>query len=49
MDKDGRKAHSFKAGEHLIAVKVVDNVGPESIETVRLKVNGIVRNSHFAY
>jgi hypothetical protein len=29
----------FKAGEHKIAVKVVDNEGLESIEILKLKVN----------
>ena len=39
---EGRQSHTFKAGVHTIAVKVVDNEGLESIETVRLKVNGVV-------
>jgi len=42
IDKEGRQSHTFKAGVHTIAVKVVDNEGLESIETVRLKVNGVV-------
>jgi hypothetical protein len=32
----------FGAGVHTIAVKVVDNEGLESIETIKLKVNGEV-------
>ena len=43
MDKEGRQSHTFEAGVHTIAVKVVDNEGLESIETVRLKVNGVVK------
>jgi len=43
IDKEGRQSHAFKAGEHTIAVKVVDNEGLESIETIKLKVNGVIR------
>ena len=43
IDKDGHQKHTFKAGVHTIAVKVVDNEGLESIETIRLKVNGAVK------
>jgi hypothetical protein len=32
----------LRAGLHNIAVKVVDNDGLESIEVVKLKVNGVV-------
>jgi hypothetical protein len=42
IDKEGRQSHTFKAGVHTIAVKVVDNEGLESIETIKLKVNGVV-------
>jgi hypothetical protein len=42
FDKEGKQTHSFKAGIHQIAVKVVDNEGLESIEVVKLKVNGVV-------
>jgi len=31
------------AGMHTIAVKAVDNEGLESLETVQLKVNGVVK------
>ena len=33
---------TFKAGVHTIAVKTVDNEGLESVETIKLKVNGVV-------
>jgi hypothetical protein len=42
FDKEGKQTYSFKAGIHQIAVKVVDNEGLESIEVVKLKVNGVV-------
>jgi hypothetical protein len=40
IDKSGRTNHSFSAGVYTIAVKIVDNEGLESIETIKLKVNG---------
>ena len=43
IDKEGKQSHQFKAGVHTIAVKVVDNEGLESIETIMLKVNGVVK------
>ena len=43
IDKEGKQMHTFKAGVHTIAVKVVDNEGLESIETIKLKVNGVVK------
>jgi len=43
IDKEGRQTYTFKAGMHTIAVKAVDNEGLESLETVQLKVNGIVK------
>ena len=42
-EMEGRQSHHFKAGEHTIAVKAVDNEGLESIETLKLKVNGVVK------
>jgi DNA modification methylase len=39
-DKEGKQTYQFKAGEYKIAVKVVDGEGLESIEIVKLKVNG---------
>ena len=41
-DKEGKQTYQFKAGEYKIAVKVVDGEGLESIEIVKLKVNGKV-------
>ena len=43
IDKLGKQKYTFKAGTHTIAVKVVDNEGLESIETIKLKVNGVVK------
>jgi len=43
LDKVGKQTRTFKAGAHTIAVKVVDNEGLESIEMIKLKVNGVVR------
>ena len=43
IDKIGKQTHTFKAGVHTIAVKAVDNEGLESIETIKLKVNGVVK------
>jgi DNA modification methylase len=42
IDRDGKQQHKLKAGVHHIAVKVVDNDGLESVETIKLKVNGTV-------
>jgi hypothetical protein len=42
FDKSGKQIRGFKAGEHHIAVKVVDNEGLESLEVVKLKINGVV-------
>ncbi len=42
LDKTGKQTYLFKAGEHKIAVKVVDNEGLENIEVIKLKVNGKV-------
>ena len=43
IDKSGKHTHTFKAGVYTVAVKVVDNEGLESIETIKLKVNGKVK------
>jgi hypothetical protein len=43
LDRVGKQTHLFKAGEHKIAVKVVDNEGLENIEVIKLKVNGEVK------
>ncbi|WP_051203378.1 DNA-methyltransferase [Hugenholtzia roseola] len=45
LDKAGKQTYLFKAGEHKIAVKVVDNEGLESLEVVKLKINGVVSTS----
>ncbi|MDR1810951.1 MAG: hypothetical protein LBR34_11240 [Prevotella sp.] len=42
LDKGGVQTQKFKAGQHSVAVKVVDNDGLENIEAIRLKVNGTV-------
>jgi DNA modification methylase len=42
MDKEGKQKRLFNAGFHTVAVKVVDNDGLESIEVIKLKVNGSV-------
>jgi len=43
IDKDGKQTTKFKAGVHNVAVKVVDNDGLESIEIIKLRVNGEVK------
>ena len=43
LDKQGKQTHKFKTGEYQIAVKVVDNEGLESLEVVKLKINGIIQ------
>jgi DNA modification methylase len=45
IDKNGKQAVKLKAGLHNIAVKVVDNDGLESIEVIKLKVNGTVERT----
>jgi hypothetical protein len=43
IDKEGKQIVKFKAGgTYNVAVKVVDNDGLESVEVVKLKVNGVV-------
>jgi hypothetical protein len=42
IDKEGKQCTKLKAGPHNVAVKVVDNDGLESIEVIKLKVNGTV-------
>lgn len=43
LDKKGMQKRKFEAGTHHIAVKVVDNEGLESIESLKLKINGGVK------
>ena len=45
LDKTGKQTYLFKAGEHKIAVKVVDNEGLENIEVIKLKINGEVKRN----
>jgi hypothetical protein len=40
IDKKGIQIRKFKVGTHLIAVKVVDSIGLDNIETIKLKING---------
>jgi len=40
IDKEGKQTVKLKAGLHHIAIKVVDNDGLESMEVIKLKVNG---------
>ncbi len=45
IDKIGKQTEKFKPGSHIIAVKVVDNEGLESLEVLELKINGKVHAS----
>jgi DNA modification methylase len=45
IDKLGKQTAQFKAGMHVIAVKVVDNDGMESVEIIKLKVNGKIERT----
>jgi hypothetical protein len=40
LDKDGVQIRKFKSGTHLIAVKVVDSIGLDNLETIKIKING---------
>jgi DNA modification methylase len=42
IDKVGKQVEKFKAGNHRVAVKVVDNEGLEGVEVIELKVNGTI-------
>ena len=42
LDKVGAQTWKFKPGLHHVAVKVVDNDGLESVEVLKLKINGQV-------
>ncbi|GHU22790.1 hypothetical protein FACS1894172_05070 [Spirochaetia bacterium] len=46
LDKNGKQEYNFKAGSHIIAVKVVDNDGLENIEVIKLKINGVVERTN---
>jgi len=43
IDKIGKQSQTFKTGNHVIAVKVVDNEGLENLEVIELKVNGTIK------
>ena len=45
IDIEGKQTVKLKAGLHHIAVKVVDNDGLESIEVIKLKVNGVIERT----
>ena len=40
IDKDGTQTRKFKSGTHVIAVKVVDSIGLDNLETLKIKING---------
>jgi DNA modification methylase len=42
-DVEGKQRQQLKAGIYHIAVKAVDNNGLENIETIKLKINGMVQ------
>ncbi|MDR1984498.1 MAG: site-specific DNA-methyltransferase, partial [Prevotellaceae bacterium] len=46
IDKTGQQTLKLKACLHNIAVKVVDNDGLESIEAIKIKVNGTVERAN---
>ena len=43
LDKEGVQKHKFKPGSYIIAVKVIDNEGLEAIDTIKIKINGEVK------
>ena len=42
LDTTGKQTQTFKAGQHNIMINVIDNEGLESVEIIRLKINGKV-------
>jgi hypothetical protein len=43
IDKEGKQTLKFKGGgDYSVAVKVVDNDGLESVEVIKLKINGVI-------
>ena len=40
LDSTGKQTQTFKAGQYSIMVKVIDNEGLESVEIIKLKING---------
>jgi hypothetical protein len=45
IDKTGIQNYKFKAGMHNVAVKTVDSEGLESIEIIKLKINGTIERT----
>jgi DNA modification methylase len=43
LEIKGVVEQSFSSGEHIIACKIIDKEGLENIETLKLKVNGVVK------
>lgn len=43
IDKEGIQIKNFEVGEYNIACKVVDIEGMQSIETIKLKINGVIK------
>ena len=43
IDKEGVQIKNFEVGEYNIACKVVDVEGMQSVEVVKLKINGVVK------
>jgi len=43
IDKVGHQKYKFKPGNFIVAVKVIDNEGLEEIQTIKLKINGKVK------
>jgi len=48
IDKTGVQQQAFKPGVYVIGVKAVDNDGLETLEVIRLKVNGGIREANAA-
>lgn len=40
IDREGTQSYKFKPGQHTVAVKAVDEEGLESLEIIRIKING---------
>jgi hypothetical protein len=45
IDREGKQHAKLKVGLHNIAVKVVDNDGLESLEVIKLKMNGAIERT----
>ncbi len=42
LNRTGKAVYKFKPGQHVIAVKAIDNEGLDAIEVIKLKINGII-------